>query len=186
MRSDDTAVAPILESVLETLPPGRALDLATGTGRNAVYLADRGWRVDALDISRTQLERARERAAERGVADGIEWLLADADRHAFPEKTYDLVTISFFDALDRLPAVKCALAPGGVLVYEHYLESATDGAGPGDRFRFAPNELLSACADLRVLYYAETAVDGEPHVTLVGRIPTADGSDGLPSLAALE
>ena len=184
MRADDTAVAPILESVLEAVPAGRALDLATGTGRNALALADRGWHVDAVDLSRAQLERARDRAADRGVDERIEWILADVDDYAFPAGAYDLVTISFFDALDRLPAVKRALAPGGVLVYEHYLESPPGTSGPGERYRFAPNELLSACADLRVLYYAETRIDGEPRVTLAACTDRSDTTRLLPSLSA--
>ncbi|AXR79183.1 class I SAM-dependent methyltransferase [Natrarchaeobaculum sulfurireducens] len=177
MTDDDTHgadVSPVLRSVLEALSVGRALDLATGGGRNALFLAARGWSVDAVDLSRVHLEWARDRAGAH--ADAIEFVLADVDSYAFPEAAYDLVTISFFDARDRLSAIESTLAPGGVLFYEHYLESGPGESGAGDRYRFAPNELLSATASLRVLYYAEYRVDGEPRVTLVASIP-ADGVD---------
>lgn len=163
-------VSPVLRAVLEDLPAGRALDLATGGGRNALFLASSGWTVDAVDLSRAQLERARDRPGAR--ADAIEFVLADVDSYAFPEAVYDLVTISFFDARDRLSAVESTLAPGGVLFYEHYLESRPGETGPGDRYRFAPNELLSAISGLRVLYYAEYRAEGEPRVTLVAHDPT--------------
>ncbi|WP_238387019.1 class I SAM-dependent methyltransferase [Natrialba swarupiae] len=164
----DHEPSPLLRTVLEGRSDGRALDVATGLGRNAIALADAGWRVDAIDVSRSQLERAREHAVSRPAA--VEWILADVDSYAFPEAVYDVVTISFYDARERLSSILSALAPGGFLFYEHYLES-TDRTGPGDRHRFASNELLSVSTDLRVLYYAEYRVDGEPRVTLVARKP---------------
>jgi len=58
----------ILVAEADDLPPGRALDLACGTGRHAVWLAERGWRVTGVDFSEVALELARTHAAERGVA----------------------------------------------------------------------------------------------------------------------
>ena len=160
-------LAPIVRTVVDALPPDRAFDVATGTGRNALALAERGWTVDAVDVSRTKLSRARERGAE---LDGtVNWILADLDDYCVPEGAYDLVTVGFFDALDRMPALVDALRPGGVLCYEHYLASPAGDSRPRDRFRFEPNELLRACSDLAVCYYAEHRVDGEPRVTLVAR-----------------
>lgn len=60
----------LLQRYVDALPTGRALDVATGTGRNAVFLADRGHRVDALDKSRAGLEITRDRAAARGSTTG--------------------------------------------------------------------------------------------------------------------
>ena len=138
-------------------PDGRALDVATGTGRNAVFLAESGYDVDAVDQSRVGLEIARENARERGVADRLNPIQADLPTYAFPESRYDLVTISFYRAVDRFPDVKEALVPGGYLFVEHHLRStASPRVGPsGDRYRFAANELLHACLDLTVLHYEE-------------------------------
>ena len=144
---------PLRESV-DTLPLGRALDVATGEGRNAIFLAERGWTVDAIDISRTMLHRARERAAERSVS--VNWILADVDDYCFSAAAYDVVTISFFDARHRLPAVKRALSPGGALCYEHHLTTdAANVTGPSDRYRFEPGELRASCSDLTIDRYEE-------------------------------
>ncbi|WP_049922598.1 class I SAM-dependent methyltransferase [Halopiger djelfimassiliensis] len=163
---------PPVRAFLDVFPAGRALDIATGQGRNALVLAEAGWNVDAIDISTIKLSRARERASE--WSDSIAWILADVDSYAFPETAYDVITVSFFDARDRLAAIKSALKPGGVLFYEHYLESESGASGPGDRYRFEPGELLTACTDLTILFYLERRIDGEPHVVLVAR----NGADG--------
>lgn len=157
--------APLLRRYVEQLSGGRALDVATGTGRNAVYLADMGYEVEAIDQSREGLRIARERARKRGVADRLACIQTDIPSHAFPQGRYDLVTISFYRAVDRLPDILDALADGGVLFYEHHLRS-TDAyeAGPaGDRYRFGANELLHASLDLTVLAFdakTETREDG--------------------------
>jgi SAM-dependent methyltransferase len=153
----DPDPADLLWDRIDSLPDGRALDVATGTGRNAVFLAEQGYRVDAIDQSRSGLEITRETARERGVADRLSLVQADVPSYEFPEGTYDLVTISFYRAVDRLPDIKDALTPGGVLFYEHHLRT-TDPveSGPsGDRYRFGANELLHACLDLTVLHYEE-------------------------------
>lgn len=151
----DPEPAPLLRRHVETLPTGRALDVATGTGRNAVYLASEGYDVEAIDQSREGLRITRERARERGAADRIDCVQTDVTEHAFPEDRYDLITISFYRAMDRFPDVIGALAPGGVLFYEHHLRAPEPyESGPsGDRYRFGANELLHACLDLTVLAF---------------------------------
>lgn len=147
----------VLQRYVETFPDGRALDVATGTGRNAVFLAEQGYRVDALDRSREGLKIARQNAADRGVAGNTDWIRADATEYGYPADTYDVITISFYRAVDRLPDIKEALKADGVLFMQHHLRS-TDPieVGPsGDRYRFPANELLHVCLDLTVLYYDE-------------------------------
>jgi ubiquinone/menaquinone biosynthesis C-methylase UbiE len=72
----------------DSLPDGRALDVATGTGRNALFLAERGNEVDAVDVSDVALRAARERAAERGLDERINWIQADLDSYRVPAATY--------------------------------------------------------------------------------------------------
>ncbi|WP_336001214.1 class I SAM-dependent methyltransferase [Halorientalis halophila] len=148
---------PLLERYVDSFPEGRALDVATGTGRNAVFLASEGYRVDALDQSRAGLEITRRNARERGVADRLELVQTDVPSHGFPDSRYAVVTISFYRALDRLSDIKDALEPGGYLFVQHHLRSSDElDRGPStDRYRFAANELLRACLDLTVLYYDE-------------------------------
>lgn len=150
--------SPVLREYVADLPDGRALDVATGTGRNAVFLAESGYDVDALDQSREGLKIARENATKRGVEDRVDWIQADARTYDYPANRYAVITISFYRILDRLADIKEALVPGGYLFVEHHLRSTEPTpSGPGsDRYRFAANELLHACLDLTVLYYDET------------------------------
>jgi SAM-dependent methyltransferase len=164
---EDPEPSPVLRAYVGALPTGRALDVATGTGRNAVYLAREGYEVDAIDQSREGLRITRERARERGVDDRLSLAHADATEYDYPESGYDLVTISFFRTLDRLNDIKDALKPGGVLFYQHHLRSPEATVGPdGARYRFRANELLHACLDLTVLHYEAStespeSIDGD-------------------------
>jgi SAM-dependent methyltransferase len=154
----DPDPSPVLRGYVEEFPEGRALDVATGTGRNAVFLAEAGYTVDAVDQSRAGLEITRERAAERGVADRLRPIQADLPSYGYPTERYAAITISFYRAVDRFPDIKAALVPGGYLFVEHHLRSTDETpSGPGsDRYRFAANELLHACLDLTVCYYDES------------------------------
>ena len=153
--------SPVLRAYEPSLPGGRALDVAAGTGRNAVFLADRGYHVDALDASAEGLRIVRERAAERGTADRIETIEGDVTTHEFPTETYDLVTMSYFHTLDRFADLVASLRPDGYLFVEGHLRSAEPSpSGPSDdRYRFAANELLRAGLGLSVRYYDETTTE---------------------------
>jgi len=175
----DPDPSPTLRRYLDSCPDGRALDIATGTGRNAVFLASEGYQVDAIDQSREGLQIAGENARERGVADRINWIQADATRYEFPPATYDLVTISFYRAIDRFPDIKKALAPGGVLFVQHHLrtDEPVDRGSSSDRYRFAANELLHACLDLTILHYAErTEVDDDDRRNAIAEIIARNSS----------
>jgi SAM-dependent methyltransferase len=107
--------------VVGDLPPGRALDLGCGEGADAVWLAERGWNVVAVDISDTALGRARDAAKSRGVVDRIDFVQLDLS-DGFPDGTFDLISSQFLHStvyLDRQKALENALAalrPGGRLV----------------------------------------------------------------------
>lgn len=176
---------PALERLLDDLPTGRALDVATGTGRNARFLARNGYAVDAVDVSDEALARAA-RAAAEGVDADITWIRSDVADYEFEPSAYDVITVSFFAALELLPDIKGALAPDGVLVYEHHLRSSDPiEIGPSsDRYRYRSNDLLRACLDLTILEYRErTRLDDEGRTqavaTLVGRNSTG-GSQSYP------
>ena len=146
----------VLERYVETFPDGTALDIATGTGRLSVFLAERGYDVDAIDRSGEGLAIARRNAEERGVADRCRWIQADALSFDYPEDAYDVITIRSFRIYDRLTDVKEALAPGGVLFYQDHMRTA-EGVdyGPPEERRVGANDLLRACLDLTVLHYRE-------------------------------
>ena len=166
-RAGDYPRAPepstMLRRHVESAPVGRALDVATGTGRNAVFLAEAGYEVDAVDRSVEGLAITRERAGERGVDGRLHPIQADLTAFEFPEDRYDLVTISFYRAVDRFPDVKEALVEGGHLFVEHHLRSTepTPWGPSGDRDRVAAHERLHASLDLTVLRYEE-ATEARP------------------------
>ena len=165
--------SPLLRNAVGSLPEGRALDIATGTGRNALCLAEQRYEVDAIDISDEALAIARERAIERSLS--VNWIRSAIEDYSFPEQAYDVVMVDFCTLPHRLPDVKEALAPGGVFLYEHHLRSAAPvKRGPSsDRYRFRSNDLLHSCLDLTVLHYEEKTriEDGREAaiVTLIGR-----------------
>ncbi|MFB6168103.1 MAG: class I SAM-dependent methyltransferase [Haloferacaceae archaeon] len=173
-----------LQEFADALPDGRAFDVATGTGRNALFLADEGYEVDAVDVSGVALTTARDREAECAPAGNVNWIQADLDTYRVPETTYGVVSVSFYRALELLPDLKEALVPGGVLCYEHHLRSPDAERGPSDgRHRLRSNDLLRAALDLTVLHYEETTrvEDGRTSAvaTLVAR-NTHGGSQSYP------
>jgi len=151
----------LLAEWLPRLPRGTALDLACGAGRNALYLAANGYRVDALDISDVGLDRGRRSAAKHALA--IRWLctdLDDATKTALPPGPYDLIVWVRYIHRDLMPLVLSRLAPGGTLLCEQHL-ATTDPtvAGPTSAaFRLRPGELLRSAPNLRVLHQYEGAV----------------------------
>ena len=173
--------SPVLRDHVHAFPDGRALDVAAGTGRNALFLAEHGYAVDALDRSRVGLEIAHETAVERGIEDRLECIQADAEEYAFPRETYDVIAISFHRFVDRLPDIHAALAPGGVFFYEIHLRTTDDApSGPStDRYRFAANELLRACLGLTVIHYEEKVYERDEDrdsalATILARKSTGD------------
>ena len=140
--------AAIVRQHVDDLPRGAVLDVACGGGRNAIFLAERGFDVTAVDVSDEALDRARRRADEAGV--DVDFVRTDANAMDLEAGAYDAVVVTYFRTRERLPDLLDALAPGGVLLYEHRLRT-----GEGHRFRVRPNELLHACLDLRIVRYEE-------------------------------
>ena len=117
-----------VESELAGLPPGRALDLACGEGRNARWLAERGWQVTAIDWSGVAIEKGRR------TTDAVDWQVGDALSAPLPTDL-DLVVLAYFQVVAeaRRTAVRRsfeALAPGGVLfVIAHDSSNIAEGTG---------------------------------------------------------
>lgn len=124
-RPGAARVNPLLAETVSSLDPGAALDLGCGAGGDAIWLARQGWRVTAVDISTTAVERVRERARELGIADRV-----TAEQHdladSFPAGRFDLVSAQYFHTPLQLPRARVlrsaarALRPGGhLLIVDH-------------------------------------------------------------------
>lgn len=117
------------------LPPGRALDVAAGEGRHAIWLARQDWRVDAVDVSSVGLARGAELAAAAGVADRVTWSVADVVTAAPIPAAYDLVVVAYLHL--RPAAMRTALggaarglrAGGRLVVVGHARSNLADGVG---------------------------------------------------------
>ena len=121
----------IVVEAVGPLAPGSAIDLATGTGRHALWLAERGWHVTAVDFSRAGLDEGRRQAVLRGL--DVDWQLGDA-RQWSPSAAVDLVLMSFVHLTDAVSRAAPWVAPGGhLVVVGHALRNHTEGVGgPSD------------------------------------------------------
>jgi SAM-dependent methyltransferase len=129
------------------LPPGTALDAGSGEGGDALWLAERGWRVTAVDFSPVALERAAAVARARGLADRIEWRHEDLDVWTPKAGRFDLVTAHYLHATwsDRpgmFRRLASAVAPGGTLLVVGHL--LADHWGHGEHHAHDPGVLYTA------------------------------------------
>jgi SAM-dependent methyltransferase len=140
----------LLVQVAEMLPPGRALDLACGAGRNAIYLARLGWRVTAVDSSPAAIARLRERS--EGLP--VETRVADLERGEFSIEAngYDLICDFYYLQRNLFPEIREGVRPGGMVVAAIHLEGS---------FAIAPAELRDEFSGWKVLFYSEGADAGK-------------------------
>jgi SAM-dependent methyltransferase len=146
----------LFASEVDGLPVGRALDLACGEGRNAVWLAARGWRTTGVDFSDVALAKAEQLAASRGVE--VDWVLADLLEHRPEPRAFDLVAVLYLqlphEELARvLRSAAEAVAPEGtLLVLGHDTTNLTEGhGGPKDAsVLFTPEDVVDSLDDLVV------------------------------------
>ena len=122
-----------LVAEVDGLLPGRALDLGCGEGRNAIWLAERGWEATGVDFSEIGLAKARRLASERGVE--VAWVRADLLAYQPEEGAFDLVIVMYIhlpaaQLADVMKRAGAALAPGGtLLVVGHDLLNLSQGYG---------------------------------------------------------
>jgi len=145
-----------------TDPAPRAIDLACGSGRNALFLARRGWHVDAVDISPVALERLRAIADAEGLpVNCVERDLEPASiaLDGFADRHYDLALSIRYTDIPLVEALPRVLASGGHLIAEMHLVTEKTVAGPrSPRFRVATGELRRAGSALKLLHYHEGLV----------------------------
>ncbi len=144
----------LLVQLLTLLPKGRALDIACGEGRNAIFLAQNGYEVDAVDISNVAIDRVAEAAKIAGVK--VNLIQADLENYEIPVETYDLIINFNYLQRSLVPAIKMGLKKGGAVIFETYtLEQQSIGHPKNPEFLLKPNELLHQFSDLHIFFYRE-------------------------------
>ena len=136
------------------LKPGRALDLGCGSGGNAIWLAQRGWRVTAVDFSDVAIEKGKVQAADRQV--GVEFVASDVTTYR-PNGLYDLI-ISFYIQLwpeqraQMLSSAAQALTPGGRLLFVSHDQSSPPSGWSQDDLESltTPDEVVAELTGLRI------------------------------------
>jgi tellurite methyltransferase len=151
--------SPFLAENIDLLPKGRALDLAMGGGRNAVYLAKIGYETEGIDISRKEVGAALELARKSGV--GLKTHIQDLEGNVhFDEASYDVIIC--FNYLHRplIPKMKDALRTEGMIVYETYIvDQAQFGRPRNPNHLLERNELLNMFREFRCLRYREGIIE---------------------------
>lgn len=153
-RPHDGPPSPCLRRWLPLLPRGWALDVATGLGRNAILMAKAGFRVVAVDFSRTGLEIARRRARQARVR--VRWVEADLETWPIPRSKYAVVVDTFYTNRKRLADLKASVKPGGVFLVETHVR-ATGGSAKqrGHHFGVRRGELRRWFRDWEILELEE-------------------------------
>lgn len=147
---------PFLRKYIRLLPQGKALDVAAGEGRNAVFLARHGFEVHAVDVSSVGLRKARKLARDTGVR--IVTLRTDLDTFEMERDTYDVVAVFYYLNRKLIPKMKKGLKKGGRVIFETYLIEQRDLHSEGPRrlkYFLKQNELLRLFKNFRVIFYRE-------------------------------
>jgi len=145
-----------LAESIKGLPPGRALDIGMGQGRNSLFLAALGWEVTGFDISEVAVKQAQAEAKKRGLK--LDAQVGDVDKFDYGKNRWDLVVGMYMhEYLTRNAAkVVASLKPGGMLVVEGIHRDIGKDSVSGERYGHRSNELPRVFGALRVLYYQDT------------------------------
>jgi tellurite methyltransferase len=157
------APTPLLVETARRLTPGRALDLACGTGRNACWLAERGWQVTAVDGSVEAIAIVRQRCP------AVDARVADLEAHEYPfdPAAMDLVAICYYLQRDLFEPARRAVRPGGLLLaIVHLVEPGHESS----RYSVQPGELATFFEGWRILHYREGRPSDPEHRRAVAEV----------------
>lgn len=149
-----TAPNKLLAEAVKNRKPGRALDIAMGQGRNAIYLARLGWEVTGFDTAKTGLALAQQAARAAGVR--IRTVLASDEEFDFGTGQWDLIALIYPIEKRSVFRVRQALKPGGIIAVE-----CSHREGANAPFEYGTNELLKIFEGFRILKYEDTVDEHE-------------------------
>ena len=154
----------IKQSLMQQQLPLRAIDLACGSGRDAVYLALNGFAVTAIDYHADALQRGVSLAGNYQLQ--VDWQAADIEHESFqlPSAQFSLLHVARFLYRPLLPKLAEALTPGGFLLYETFAVGAEKFGSPRNpKYLLQPGELAQMFADLDIIFdRIESLSDGRP------------------------
>jgi SAM-dependent methyltransferase len=158
---------PLVERFLGNAEPGTALDLAAGTGRNAIWLAREGWDVTAVEGASTAIEILKKRATQSGVS--IHTFVADLERgeYAIKPAAWDAITICYYLQRDLIERAKAGVRVGGLIVV---IVHTTEGDEAPTETRMRPGELASHFSTWELVHSYEGKPDDPEHRRSVAEI----------------
>ena len=164
--------AVFLKAHVQMLPIGRALDIAMGEGRNAVFLAKKGFSVEGVDLSEVALTKAKRLAKAARVH--ITTINADLNSYVIKPDHYNVIINIDYLQRNLIPQIKRGLKKGGVVVFENFtVEQLKNEAGkntPKDYF-LAQGELRELFKDMEILVYRESNDGINAVASLIARKP---------------
>jgi tellurite methyltransferase len=166
-RDSERDPTPLLIETAQSLKPGRALDLACGTGRNALWLAQQGWSVTAVDGSGAAIEILGGRAAAQGLL--VDARVADLEQgeYRIEPASWEFIVICYYLQRDLLEPAKRGVAPGGVLLAIVHIAEA--GEEP-TQFRLRPGELAGYFQGWEIVHCYEGKPRDPVHARAVAEI----------------
>jgi len=163
----DDGPVPLLVDAVKNLSPGRALDLACGAGRHAIYLDRLGWQVTAVDASAVAIEILRQRAPS------LDARIADLEKREFEiePNTYDLICNCYYLQRELFPQIRNGVRPGGIaLAIIHTVDEAPDVKPMNTEYLLHPGELKSFFPRWTILHDYEGKPADAAHRRVVAEI----------------
>lgn len=157
----------LVAQTVHTIQPGKALDLACGTGRNAVWLAQKGWDVTAVDGASAALQILAERARKTSV--NVKTIRADLQKGEYniTPSYWDLITVCYYLQRDLIEPAKTGTRPGGLLLM---IVHTIEGDEQPTESRLRPGELIQNFTDWEILHSYEGKPDDPAHRRAVAEI----------------
>ncbi|HKW96230.1 MAG TPA: class I SAM-dependent methyltransferase [Bryobacteraceae bacterium] len=156
----EAAPTPLVIETAKKLTPGKALDLACGAGRNALWLAEHGWSVTAVDGAQAAIEIVRRRASERSVTVDARVANLENNEYQIEPSAWDLIVMSYYLQRDLFEPAKRGLKPGGTLIA--IVHTTEPGEEPNYK-RLRPGELKVFFQDLEILHHYEGKPNDAAH-----------------------
>jgi tellurite methyltransferase len=149
----------LLVDFIARFPKGRALDIAMGEGRNALYLAEQGFEVEGLEKNEQAITTCLAAAETRGLQ--LVARTVDLEQYQLSPERYDLIICFYYLQRSLIPQIKASLKPGGMVAYETFLiDNHLQFGHPRHRnYCFEHNELLRFFKEFRILFYHEGMIE---------------------------